>query len=147
MPNFWHLAHQRPNPKIWALWGILYVSYFLNMLQYSLKFESTLFTFIIIYITFLFMNGPTWSVSSSPISSLCLLISFTELYLLSLPSLFNHFFAFSPSTPHHCPPLQRNPGRSIKPRHTIWTWPTFSDRRPPTQPHEPDSLHPLQPMA
>ena len=74
------------------------------MLQYALIFESVLFTFTIIYITFLFLLGP---LPLSPLSSLCLLISFTEMYQLSL----------SLSTPRHCPPLRRNSGRSIKPRH------------------------------
>ena len=70
------------------------------------------------------MNGPTSSVSLSPLSSLCLLISFTNLYPLSLTSLFNHFFAHSPFTSRHCLPLRLNPGRSIKPHHAT--------------PHEPD---------
>ena len=39
---------------------------------------------------------------------------------LSLTSLFNHFFALSPSTPRHCLPLRRNPGRSIKPSRSLF---------------------------
>ena len=92
------------------------------MLQYALIFESILFTFTIIYITFLFSLGPLPlsphllflpSVSSSPslkcISSLSHFISL--LFSLSLS------LSLSLFTPHHCLPLQRNSGRSIKPRH------------------------------
>ena len=102
------------------------MSFFWNMLQYALIFESVLFTFTIIYITFLFSLGPLPlsphllflpSVSSSPspkcISSLSHFIS-----LLSL--------SLSLSTPRHCLPFRRNLGRSIKPRHAM--------------PHKPD-LH------
>ena len=39
---------------------------------------------------------------------------------LSLTSLFNHFFALSPSTPRHCLPLRQNPGRSIKPSRSLF---------------------------
>ena len=86
------------------------------MLQYALIFESVLFTFTIIYITFLFLLGP---LPLSPLSFLCLLISFTEMYQLSL----------SLSTPRHCPPLRRNSGRSIKPHHTN---PIYTLRSPST---------------
>ena len=65
------------------------MSFFWNMLQYALIFENVLFTFTIIYITFLFLLGP---LPLSPLSSLCLLISFTEMYQLSLSL---HFFALS----------------------------------------------------
>ena len=103
--------------------------FFWNMLQYALKFESVLFNFTIIYITFLFSLGPLPvsphllflpSVSSSPspkcINSLSHFIS-----LLSL-SLYD---------PRHCLHLRRNSGRSIKPRHATPCHAT---------PHEPD-LH------
>ena len=47
------------------------------------------------------------------------------IYALSLTSLFNHFFALSPSTPHHCLPLWRNLGRSIKLGRSLLLWVFF----------------------
>ena len=82
------------------------------MLQYALIFESVLFTFTIIYITFLFLLGP---LPLSPLSSLCLLISFTEMYQLSLSLSLLHVTAplsdetqagaSSHATPHHTNPI------------------------------------------
>ena len=138
------------NSKIWALSGVLYVSFFWNMLQYTLIFESVLFTFTIIYITFLFSLGPLPlspyllfrpSVSSSPspkcISSLSHFISLLSLSLsLSL---------YSTSLPPF--PTKLRPEHQATSRHTTQTRSTLSDRRPPTQPHKPDPPHPQQPMA
>ena len=118
--------------------------FFWNMLQYTLKFESVLFNFTIIYITFLFSLGPLPlsphllflpSVSSSPspkcISSLSLSLS---LYSMSLPPSPMKLKSEHQATPRHAtshePDLhsqiaahqhshttRRNSGRSIKPRH------------------------------
>ena len=164
------------NSKIWASSGVLYVSFFWNMLQYVLIFESILFTFTIIYINFI-LAGPTATVSLSPLSSLSPYLLHRNVSALSLSL---HFFALSLSTPRHCLPFQQNSSRSIKPCHATphkpdlhsqiavhqhshtnliyalrspstntatQTRSTLSDRRPPTQPHKPDPPHPQQPMA
>ena len=126
------------NSKIWASSGVLYVSFFWNMLQYALIFESVLFTLTIIYITFLFSLGPLPlsphllflpSISSSPslkcISSLSL-TSFLCSLSLSL--------SLSLSTPRHCLPLRQNSGRSIKPHHATprHTNPIYTLKSPST---------------
>ena len=104
--------------------------------------ERTVYFYHNLYYFFI-LAGPTSSVSSSPLSSLYLFISSPNC-ICSL----SHFISLlSLSTPHHCLPLRRNPGRSIKPRHATRTQPTLSDCRPPTQPHELDPPHPQQPMA
>ena len=123
------------NSKIWASSGILYVSFFWNMLQYALIFENVLFTFTIIYITFLFSLGLL------PLSPHLLFLPSVSSFLHRIVS------ALSLSTPRHCLLLRWNSGQSIKPRYPTWTRPTLSDRRPPTQPHELDPPHPQQPMA
>ena len=93
------------------------------MLQYALKFESVLFTFTIIYITFLFSLGPL------PLSPHLLFLPSVSSFLhriVSTLSLTSFLCSLSLSTPRHCLPLRQNPGQSIKPRHAM--------------PHEPD-LH------
>ena len=136
------------NSKIWASSGVLYVSFFWNMLQYALIFESILFTFTIIYINFLFSLGPlplsphllflpSVSLSPSPkcISSLSL-TSFLCSLSLSL---------YSTTLPPF--PTKLKPEHQATSRHATQTRSTLSDRRPPTQPHKPDPPHPQQPMA
>ena len=96
------------------------------MLQYALIFESVLFTFTIIYITFLF------SLDLLPLSPYLLFLPSVSLSpspkCISSLSLSLHFFALSLSlsTPRHCLPFRQNSSRSIKPRHAT--------------PHKPD-LH------
>ena len=115
------------------------------MLQYALIFESVLFTFTIIYITFLFLLGPLPlsphllflpSVSSSP-SSKCIssLSHFISLLSLSL-SLSLNSTSLPPS------PTKLRPEHQATPRHITRTRSTLSDRRPPTQPHNPTKLRP-----
>ena len=82
MPNFWHLAHQTPKYEPYEVFHICH--FLLNMLQYTLKFESALFTFIIIYIYIFIHDRLTFFSSYLFLSSLCLLISFLDQYLLSL---------------------------------------------------------------
>ena len=100
---------------------------------------------------FFILAGPTATVSLSPLSSLCLLISFIEMYQLSLSL---HFFAlslslslslYSTSLPPF--PTKLKPEHQATSRHATQTRSTLSDRRPPTQPHKPDPPHPQQPMA
>ena len=84
------------------------------MLQYALKFESILFTFTIIYITFLFLLGPL------PLSPHLFFLPSVSSFLHRIVSALSlsHFISLlSLSTPHHCLPLRQNPGRSIKPCH------------------------------
>ena len=117
------MAFGTSNSKIWASSGVLYVPFFWNMLQYVLKFESVLFTFTIIYITFLF----------SLAHCLCLLISsffplsphsFSELYLLSLSL---HFFAFSLYSTSLPPSLTKpRPKYQATPHHTNPTYTLIS---------------------
>ena len=116
------------------------------MLQYALIFESVLFTFTIIYITFLFSLGPLPlsphllflpSISSSPslkcISSLSL-TSFLCSLSLSL-SLLHVTASLSDKT-------QAGASSHTTPRHVTRTRSTLSDRHPPTQPHNPTKLRP-----
>ena len=91
------------------------------------------------------MNGPTSSVSLSPLSSLCLLISFTEMYQLSL-SHFISLLSLSLSLLHVTASLsdktQAGASSHTTPRHVTRTRSTLSDRHPPTQPHNPTKLRP-----
>ena len=113
------------------------------MLRYALIFESILFTFTIIYITFLFSLGPLSlsphllflpSVSSSP-SPKCIssLSHFISLFFLSLS-------LYSTSLPPS--PTKLKPEHQATPRHVTRTRSTLSDCRPPTQPHNPTKLRP-----
>ena len=113
------------------------------MLQYALIFESVLFTFTIIYITFLFSLGPLPlsphllflpSVSSSP-SPKCIssLSHFISLLFLSLS-------LYSTSLPPS--PTKLRPEYQATPRHVTRTRSTLSNRRPPTQPHNLTKLRP-----
>ena len=122
------------------------MSFFWNMLQYALIFESILFTFTIIYITFLFSLGPLPLsphllflpfVSSSP-SPKCIssLSHFISLLFLSLS-------LYSTSLPPS--PTKLRPEHQATPCHVTRTRSTLSDRRPPTQPHKPDRRPPTQP--
>ena len=97
------------------------------MLQYALKFESVLFTFIIIYITFLFSLGPL------PLSSHLLFLPSVSSFLhriVSALSLLLHFFAFSLySTSLPLSPTKPRPEHQATPRHTN---PTYTLRSPST---------------
>ena len=56
MPNAKYLAHQTPK---YELYHVFYMCHFFETCYSTLsKFESVLFTFTIIYITFLFSLGP-----------------------------------------------------------------------------------------
>ena len=101
--------------------------FFLNMLQYALKFESVLFTFTIIYITFLFSLGPL------PMSPHLLFLpsvsSFLHRIVFAL-SLSLHFFALSLYSTSLPPSLTKpRPEHQATPRHTN---PTYTLRSPST---------------
>ena len=134
------------------------------MLQYALKFESILFTFTIIYITFLFLLGPLPlsphlfflpSVSSFLhrnvfALSLTSFLSSLSLYSTSLPPSLTKPKPEHQATPRHATPRHTNPIYTLKSLSTntaTQTRSTLSDCRPPTQPHKPDPPHPQQPMA
>ena len=123
------------------------------MLQYALIFESVLYTFTIIYIIFLFSLGPL------PLSPHRLFLpSFLHRigFALSLTSflcsvsLLHVTASLSDETQEHqATPRHTNPTYTLRSpsTNTATRRPTLSDRRPPTQPHEPDPPHPQQPMA
>ena len=141
MSNIWHIWHIKLQNMSFIRCFICAIFLKHATVHFQI-WERTIYLYYNLYYFFI-LARPTSSVSSSPLSSLCLLIPSPNcIYSLS------HFISLlSLSTPHHCLPLWRNPGRSIKPRHTTRTRPTLSYRRPPTQPHKPDPPHPQQPMA
>ena len=141
MLNIWHIWHIK-------LQNISFIRCFIcaiflkHATVRSQIWERTVYLYHNLYYFFI-LTGPTSSISSSPLSSLSLLIPSSNC-ICSL----SHFISLlSLSTPCHCLSLRRNPGRSIKPCHATRTRPTLLNRRPPTQPHEPDPPHPQQPMA
>ena len=136
MSNIWHIWHIKPQNMSFIRCFICAI-----FLKYatvrSQIWERTVYLYHNLYYFFI-LAGPTSFVSSSPLSSLCLLIPSPNC-ICSL----SHFISLlSLSTPCHYLPFRRNPGRSIKPHHTTRTWPTLSDCHPPTQPHEPDPPYP-----
>ena len=171
------LAFGTPNPKKKPHEMFYMCHFFLNILQYALKFASALFTFIIIYITFLFMRGP---LPLSPhllfISSVSLFPSLTNIYSLShflvqpflcSPSLYSTSLPPSPTKPrleHQARPISTamvsfflfsffsfwfccdlmvySDGQISGGWVRIGRSPSTTQRRPPTQPHEPDLPHP-----
>ena len=141
MPNIWHIWHIKLQNMSFIRCFICAI-FLKHAAVRSQIWEHTVYLYHNLYY-FVILAGPTSSVSSSPLSSLCLLIPSPNC-ICSL----SHFISLlSLSTPCHCLPLRRNPGRSIKPCHATRTRPTLLDRRPPTQPHEPDPPHPQQSMT
>ena len=89
------------------------MSFFWNMLQYTLKFESVLFNFTIIYITFLFSLGPLPlsphllflpTVSSSPSPKCISSLSLSLLHVTAPLSDETQAGASSHATPRHTNP-------------------------------------------
>ena len=96
------------NTTIQVSWGVSNISKLYNMLQYRDNFGTVWNNIAYGFIIFFYL---AFSLIPIKIS----LHLHRPIFALSLTSMFNHFFALSPSTPCHCLPFWWNPGWSIKP--------------------------------
>ena len=101
------------NTTIQVSWGVSNISKLYNMLQYRDNFGTVWNNIAYGFIIFFYL---AFSLIPIKIS----LHLHRPIFALSLTSLFNHFFALSPSTPCHCLPFWWNPGWSIKPGRSLF---------------------------